>query len=106
MNWFQSRNDDYKNTYTSPEYGNVRYPSSSRSAIKGWAYVFTQDRNYVERLSHNHLVEVKSEGVWCAYAGYLPLEKYSKSPQDEDPTLYYNDEEDGYTSYWKNSDLD
>lgn len=67
------KNLDYKSTYCEPEYGNIRYPSGVKEAYDGWAYVFTQDINYVRDLTVYHVVEVRvGKSEWIPFSGYLP----------------------------------
>lgn len=63
---------DYKGTYCAADAGNVRYPSSAEGAEEGWAYAFTKDAEYVYGLSQYHTVQVREDGKWIPYAGYLP----------------------------------
>lgn len=86
------KNLDYKDTYSSPEHANVRYPSEAIASIGGFAYVFTQDAEYVHHLAHYHLVEVKYRGAWCQYTGALPSVEEAQYPQEE-PFLTYLDED-------------
>lgn len=85
------KNMDYKDTYSSPEHANVRYPSQALASVGGYAYVFTQDDEYVRHLSHYHLVQVKYKGLWCGYTGFLPSAEEMEYPQEE-PLLTYLDE--------------
>ncbi|MBX3702083.1 MAG: hypothetical protein KF903_13915 [Dokdonella sp.] len=85
------KNMDYQDTYASPEHANVRYPSSAKQSIGGWAYVFSQDAEYVYGLSRHHDVQVKTTSGWARYSGKLP------NPEDlveEDPPFDVEDETD------------
>lgn len=66
------KNADYKDTYCDPTAGNIRYPSTARGAVDGWAYVFTQDVNYANDLAGKHLVEVRCRDGWRQFTGALP----------------------------------
>ena len=65
--------NDYElsfSTYCSPSWGNVRYPSSASSShADGWAYIYTQDEEYVSRLAFYHDVEIKRGFEWLKYTG-------------------------------------
>lgn len=63
---------DYQDTYTTPEFANVRYPSTAAKSVNGWAYVLTKDEGYVYDLSQYHNVEVRSGDQWIPYSGGLP----------------------------------
>jgi hypothetical protein len=83
-------NMDYQDTYSTPEFANVRYPSVVAKSINGWAYVLTKDEDYVQRLSHHHNVEVRVGDRWVPYSGELP------DPDDlkgAEPPPYAGDEE-------------
>ncbi len=66
------KNTDYKDTYSNPDFANVRYVSDAKASISGWAYVFTKDEEYVSDLAFHREVQVKFENQWCPYSGYLP----------------------------------
>jgi hypothetical protein len=60
---------DFLGTYTKQIYANVRYVSSAKESIDGWAYIFTKDSGYVEDLAYNRRVEVKMDGEWVPFSG-------------------------------------
>lgn len=66
------KNMDYKDTYCCPSGANIRYPSNAKDSIKGWAYIFTQDNEYVNDLQVYYLVQVRTGDGWVGYTGYLP----------------------------------
>jgi len=66
------KNMDYGDTYSTPQFANVRYPSTAAKSINGWAYIFTKDKEYVYGLSQHHSVEVRTGDRWFSYIGELP----------------------------------
>ncbi len=66
------KNMDYKDTYCNSNDGNIRYPSYAKESIAGWAYVFTQDIDYVTDLSVHHTVQIRYQNKWIPFFGYLP----------------------------------
>jgi hypothetical protein len=88
-------NADWQETYTTPEYANVRYPSSAKKAICGWAYVRTIDQEYVDRLSGEILVQVKRDQAWVRYDGVLP-KPYEQDFPPEDLGREWEDEDPNY----------
>lgn len=66
------KNMEYGNTYCSPEAGNIRYPSSAKASVGGWAYVFTQDLEYAAGLGLYRPVNVRFEDQWVPFSGTLP----------------------------------
>ena len=62
---------NYVPTYCAANAGNVRYPSGAQGAEGGWVYIFTKDAEYVWGLSRYHAVEIRIDGHWTAYSGYL-----------------------------------
>ena len=82
-------NMDYQDTYSTPEFANVRYPSVAAKSIDGWAYVLTKDEDYVQRLSHHHNVEVRVDDMWVTFTGEL------LDPDDlgQEPPPYAGDSE-------------
>jgi len=66
------KNLEYKDTYCIPDSGNIRYKSNARKSVEGWAYVYTQDKEYVNDLAINHFVQVRCKKGWIQYSGYLP----------------------------------
>lgn len=87
------RRDDPYDSYTTPEYANVRYLSSAQKSINGWAYIYTMDDHYVYRLSIHHEVEIRNDNAWVAYDGYLP-DPNAYDSSENDPLLYYNPDDD------------
>lgn len=85
------KNMDYKNTYCAPHYANVRYPSDAAASIDGWAYVFTQDEDYVRDLSVNHNVEVQFRSQWEVFSGNLP----SAGEMNAEPETSPDEDDDG-----------
>ena len=63
------KNADWQDTYCSPETGNVRYPSSAKESVGGFAYVYTQDLKYVRELEAHHFVQVWNSGSWVRFDG-------------------------------------
>ena len=83
-------NMDWENTYSTPDFANVRYPSVAAQSVGGWAYVFTKDEDYVRRLSYYHHVVVRVDDRWVLFSGELP------DPDDSmemEPPPYAGDEE-------------
>ena len=81
------KNVTFRETYSSPESGNVRYPSSAAKSINGWAYVFTKDEGYVYGLAQHHNVEVWERNGWVPYSGRLPfapVDEAREREEDED----------------------
>lgn len=79
-------NADYQATYTTPEHGVVRYPSSAKESVNGWAYVFTKDESYPADLqSKGHMVQVRFDNQWIAYDGWLPSEEEAFGETDHPP---------------------
>lgn len=80
---------DYKATYTTPSYANVRYASTAMESIDGWAYIYTKDSGYVEDLAYNRPVEVKINNEWMPFSGEFvepedfPEEEYPASSRWE-----------------------
>jgi len=66
------KNMEYENTYCNPEAGNIRYPSSAKASVRGWAYVFTQDHEYAAGLGFHRAVYVRFEDQWVPFSGSLP----------------------------------
>ena len=89
------KNMDYQDTYSAPEFANVRYPSAAAKSINGWAYVFTKDEQYVYGLSQHYNVEVRAGDYWAPYNGSLPDTDDLTGP--EPPP--YAGEEDADPSY-------
>ncbi len=63
------KNADWQDTYCSPDTGNVRYPSSAKESVGGFAYVYTQDLKYVRELEAHHFVQVWNSGSWVRFDG-------------------------------------
>jgi len=82
-------NMDWEDTYTTPEFANVRYPSVASKSINGWAYVLSKDEDYVQRLSHYHKVEVRDGTNWVPFTGELP----DLGELVQEPPPYAGDEE-------------
>jgi len=87
------KNVEWKNTYCNEKFGNVRYTSQSKRAIHGWAYIFTQDNDYVYDLSFHRTVQVKQNGVWIPYQGHIPEEIETS---DSDNAVAPDDWVEGY----------
>lgn len=68
------KNAIFRETYSSPEYGNVRYKSDAKESVAGWAYVHTTDNDYVSDLSLFRIVQIRHGDAWIAYTGTLPDE--------------------------------
>lgn len=86
------KNMDYQDTYSTPEFANVRYPSVAAKSINGWAYVFSKDEEYVYGLSQHHSVEVRTGDHWVPYTSSLPEIDDLESPpyfEDEDTDTNY-----------------
>lgn len=87
------KNMDYQDTYSKPEFANVRYPSTATKSINGWAYIRTKDDAYVYDLSQHHLVEVRFRDHWIKYVGELydndDLELDSPANEEEDESDPY-----------------
>lgn len=84
-------NVEYRDTYTRPEFANARYPSSAEQSIDGWAYILTKDPDYLHRLAHYHLVEVRENGEWVPFQGQIDE---AGGYDDEPPPFAGNDESD------------
>jgi hypothetical protein len=89
------KNMDYRDTYSTPEFANVRYPSFATQAIGGWAYVFSQDKEYIYGLSQHHVVEVRSGDRWIPYNGSLP----NQDEMSGHEPLVYSEHEDSDPNY-------
>lgn len=90
-----SKNMDYEDTYSTPEFGNVRYPSTAKKAINGWAYVYSKDSAYVFGLSQHHDVQVREGDRWIKYDGHLP-ETEDLIGQEPPPYLGEDDSDPNY----------
>ena len=65
-------NLDWKDTYSSPEYANVRYRSCALASYGGWAYIHTTDAHYVRRLAKKNVVHILTVYGWKNYnAGFF-----------------------------------
>lgn len=89
------KNMDYQDTYTTPEFANVRYPSTAAKSVNGWAYVLTKDEGYVYDLSQHHIVEVRSGDRWIPYSGNLPDTDELTGPE-EPPNIGDDDADPNY----------
>lgn len=85
---------DFKGTYTTPTYANVRYSSSAKESIDGWAYVFTKDSGYVEDLAFNRPVEVKMDGAWVPFSGEFVEPENFPGKECGDPSRWQLDDEE------------
>ncbi len=66
------KNMGYGNTYSAPDMGNIRYPSSANASIGRWAYVFTQDLEYATGLGLYRPVDMRFEDQCVPFGGSLP----------------------------------
>lgn len=89
------KNMDYQETYSTPEYANVRYPSTAQKAINGWAYIYSKDENYVFGLSQHHVVEIRSGDHWVRYSGHLP-DTDQLTGHEPPPYTHEEDEDQNY----------
>ena len=64
------KNMDWRDTYCSPETGNLRYPSSAKESVAGFAYVYTQDLKYARELAAFNAVEGWNNDRWVQFDGY------------------------------------
>lgn len=87
------RNADWKDTYCTPEVGNVRYPSSVAEAVGGWAYVYTADDDYPAHLAfHGPAVQVRYKNRWLPYQGVLPTHDEAFDDSSGGPPEFEPDE--------------
>lgn len=77
------RNADWSHTYCEPEAGNVRYPSTAREAVRGYAYVYSKDLNYVRDLQLYHEVQVWSQDHWVPFNGTNLQDREEPEPPPE-----------------------
>lgn len=54
------------NTYCEPEFGNVRYPSTSKNAVDGLAYACIRDPEHLYGLAQHHAAEIFQKGQWVS----------------------------------------
>ena len=55
---------DWRNTYCTPEAGNVRYPSNAKYAYNGWAYYNTKDVPGIQELAFHRPTQALIGGLW------------------------------------------
>nr|AAK28588.1 hypothetical protein [uncultured bacterium] len=84
------KNADWQDTYCSPDTGNVRYPSTAKESIGGFAYVYTQDIKYVRELDINHFVQVWDGKSWTRFDG----QNLGQRAEVEGPPQFDPDEEE------------
>ena len=69
------KNLGWKDTYSSPEAGNVRYPSTANQAVGGYADVYALDLKCVRELATRNTVHVFIEDRWVSFDGYNLAER-------------------------------